>query len=103
MVRDQVQGLNKLALAQIGNALSANAKAGDNCTWELKHFRKGRRKMFRHSQIVNRKYSLIPRETQGEQASCMKCRLASGSGASNSFYWVFLGGWGGGSCLFLIL
>lgn len=39
--------------------------------------------MFRRSQIVNRKYNLIPREAQGERVSCMKCRLASASGASN--------------------
>lgn len=104
MVRDQVQDLNKLALAQTGSALSTNAKAGDKCTWELKHFRKGRREMFRSSQIVNRKYNLIPREAQGERVSFMKCRLASGSGASNrAFYWVFLGGGEVVGWLFLIL
>lgn len=40
MVRDQVQGLNKLALAHAGSALSADAKAETNALGSLGTLRK---------------------------------------------------------------
>lgn len=97
-VRDQVQGLNKLASTHTGSSLSANAKAGDKCTWELKHFRKGRKKTFCHSQIVNRKCSQLRKAklkgkglpTWNGAGLSYPGPSSGGKSASNLFWGLFL-------------